>query len=359
MRKKLPNWVTIAGRQLRSLRAEKTILLAIMIQLIVAGFSSFLVVGLVSLYDPSGVEQGQEIAVGITGDKGVDVLTSIDGQNNGVQVEYYTDPDEAFDDFQQGEINGYINANVNDNQQVEAILTAPDEGVQSTLTVVRMQNILTNFERDQRQRIAVEENINTLQLEKTTDTPPYVSFTYTVLIPLLLFLPAFISGAIVIDTIIQDRKQGVIELLQSTPTTDKDIIIGKLLVPALIGPLQIIAWLFLLTLNDVSIYKPSFIVAIGTGLTLIAVSTAAYITQYTNNRGSAQFIYSGTLVFLISLATLLPEIPITTIAKFGLGSYDITSIILAAVYLVAGVMLSIFVLRNYSLQLVNEEKTVE
>ena len=38
--------LTIAGRELAGLRAEKTILLAIGIQLFIAAFSSFLVVGL-------------------------------------------------------------------------------------------------------------------------------------------------------------------------------------------------------------------------------------------------------------------------------------------------------------------------
>ena len=44
--------LTVAKRELAGLRAEKTILLAIGIQLFIAAFSSFLVVGLVSMYDP-------------------------------------------------------------------------------------------------------------------------------------------------------------------------------------------------------------------------------------------------------------------------------------------------------------------
>jgi len=47
--------LTIAGRELSGLRAEKTILLAIAIQLFIAAFSSFLVVGLVSMYDPGSL----------------------------------------------------------------------------------------------------------------------------------------------------------------------------------------------------------------------------------------------------------------------------------------------------------------
>jgi len=60
--------LTIAGRELSGLRAEKTILLAIAIQLFIAAFSSFLVVGLVSMmYDPGSLG-GAEVEVAGAGD---------------------------------------------------------------------------------------------------------------------------------------------------------------------------------------------------------------------------------------------------------------------------------------------------
>ena len=57
---------TIARRDLASLRSEKTIVLALLIQLFIAAFSSFLVVGLTSLYDPGSV-QGGGVDVGVSG----------------------------------------------------------------------------------------------------------------------------------------------------------------------------------------------------------------------------------------------------------------------------------------------------
>ena len=48
--------LAIANRELVSLSTEKTIVLALLIQLFIAAFSSCLVVGLVSLYDPGGVD---------------------------------------------------------------------------------------------------------------------------------------------------------------------------------------------------------------------------------------------------------------------------------------------------------------
>ena len=57
----------VARRDVRSLSREKTIVLALLIQLFVAGFSSFLVVGLTSLYDPGSVSTG-EVEMAVTGD---------------------------------------------------------------------------------------------------------------------------------------------------------------------------------------------------------------------------------------------------------------------------------------------------
>ena len=58
--------VVIARRDVASLSREKTIVLALFIQLFVAAFSSFLVVGLTSLYSPGEVS-ANEIVVGVTG----------------------------------------------------------------------------------------------------------------------------------------------------------------------------------------------------------------------------------------------------------------------------------------------------
>ena len=47
----------IAKKEFRGLLSERTILLAILLQLFVALFSSFLMVGLTSMYDPSSLSK--------------------------------------------------------------------------------------------------------------------------------------------------------------------------------------------------------------------------------------------------------------------------------------------------------------
>ena len=83
--------LTIAKRELQVLGREKTIILALVIQLFVAAFSGFLVVGLVSLYDPGSVE-GYQIDAAVTGNASGEMLTAIDQRAavSGVQYETTT-----------------------------------------------------------------------------------------------------------------------------------------------------------------------------------------------------------------------------------------------------------------------------
>ncbi|MFC6754754.1 ABC transporter permease, partial [Halorubrum tibetense] len=82
--------LTVARREIRGLRAEKTILLAIGIQLFIAAFSSFLVVGLVSMYDPAALD-GAEVEVAGAGDAVAD-LERAAADTAGASVTPYESP---------------------------------------------------------------------------------------------------------------------------------------------------------------------------------------------------------------------------------------------------------------------------
>lgn len=348
LNKDTPEWLTIAKRQLASLRNEKTIVFAILVQVIVASFSSFLVVGLVSLYSPDGVTTNQQITVGLTGNATEETKPHFEDLDT-VRVETFKSYDSAYTAFKDGELNGFVYTRYTSENRISATITAPETGVQSTLFVVRSKRALKTLEQERRTQLADQTNTPILQLEESSQASPYLSYTYTVLIPLLLVLPAFISGSIVSDTIIEDRRNGMIELLRSTPATDADIIRGKITVPLLLGPVQVLAWLFLVDLNGISVQNPFWLVMLGTGFTLAAVGLGAFVTQRTNDRGKAQFVYSAALVAMLSLTTLLPESPLTTIAKLAMNSQTPTTLVLTIGYLTFGLVLYMINLRNFTL----------
>lgn len=337
----------IARRQFASLRNEKTIVFAIIVQLVVASFSSFLVVGLVSLYDPSGAQSQQQLDVSLTGEAG-DEIGGYVQQAGGLSVQPTASVDAATDAFTSGKTDAIIRAEYTEANRISVSVTAPETGIASTVAVVRTKRALKSFERDKREQLAGDVDTKTLHLSQESDTSPYISFTYTVLVPLLIILPGFISGSIVVDTILEDRNLGMIELLRSSPLEDADIARGKLLVPILLGPGQMIAWFLLLGLNGTSLYHPGLLVVIGVGLTLFTVSVGSLVAQYADDRGEAQFLYSVILMTTLALTTALPEQPNITVAKLGMGSYTQTTYLLTALYLGGGIVVYALVMRNFS-----------
>ncbi|WP_199897069.1 hypothetical protein [Halarchaeum acidiphilum] len=95
--------LVLARRELASLRREKTIVLALAIQLFVAAFSSVLVVGLVSLYAPGSAGGALAVTVGVTGDAGGDLAPVVD-EGDALHAIRYDSAAAARSGFRHGEV---------------------------------------------------------------------------------------------------------------------------------------------------------------------------------------------------------------------------------------------------------------
>ncbi|QCS42987.1 ABC transporter permease [Natrinema versiforme] len=322
----------VARRELRSLRSEKTIVLALAIQLFIAAFSSFLVVGLVSLYDPGSVD-GYQTEVAVTGDD-TEALLSVSNQRDGVTAQRYDDRTAAYEAFEAGAVSAVLDANRNDEGRLSVIVTAPEEGLQTTLLVVQLRDTLENVERVERQQNAESGRLeqSPVPVPSQVQASPYAGFTYTILLPLLCFLPVFISGSIVVDSLIEERQRGTLELLRVAPLSLADVIDAKLLAIAALAPLQAIAWLFLLTANGTSIAGPAALVVLVAALSLLVVTVGVAIALWAPDRRQAQLLYSVATVGALVVATILPEHPANTVAKFSIGNPTATTWALLAGY---------------------------
>lgn len=338
--------LAIAKRQFYSLKNEKTILLAIFVQLFVALFSSFLVVGFVSIFDPGAIGQEQSIALGLSGNATEGLESSIEANSPQIVIVEYEDEESMREGFRQGEVASGINIDEKDNRRLVATVILPEEGFESTVSSIATQDILEEYELErQNDLIRISETEVPLNV-KSAGSTPFVGFINTVLIPLLIFLPAFISGAIVIDTIIEDEEIGITKILKSTPVSDGEILLGKMMIPILLGPIQMSTWILLLLANGINIELSPVIISMGAGLTLLSVGFGTIAVNAVGRRGPAQVLYSVLTVFSISVMTVLPELPTTTIARLSLGSYDSMTLIIANGYLLVG---SIIFLLGYVL----------
>jgi ABC-type Na+ efflux pump permease subunit len=312
--------VTIARRELGSLRKEKTIVLALALQLFIAAFSSFLVVGLVSLYDPGQVG-GAEVDVAVTGDAAEDLIRASQ-EVRGVDAQFYRTEAaamRAFQEYRATGIDAVIVAETRD-ERVFVRAVAPDSNVQTTVVVVQLRDVLRSFERAERTDRAAFLTSTPLELPSETDSSPYFGFTYTILLPLLLVLPVFISGSITVDSVTEEIDRGTLELLRVAPVTLHDVVDGKLAAAAGLAPIQAGLWIVLLELNGTSVANATALVALVAGLALLVCGLGAAVALVSPDRRAAQFLYSIAVLFVIGGTTLLPHGPVTAAARLGIGS---------------------------------------
>ncbi len=323
----------LAKRELSSLRAEKTIILALLIQLVIAAFSSFLVVGLVSLYDPGS---GQ-VDFGVTGD--IDSLLNSANNEDAWSLTGYESQQAAIDAFENGDIDAVLTVE-NRGQSSFVTVIAPRSDIRSTLIISASRELLQRFEEQKRGEVGQSYDVSLL-VPPDAESTPYHGFTYAVLIPMLMFLPVFISGSIASDSITEEYERGTIDLLRVSPLSEAAIFDGKTLTAIGIAPMQAAIWLTLLMINGVRITHPILLLLMVTSISVIAVGYGAVVANIFRERKQAQFTYSVGIISFLVLTFALPESSPNTVAKLAAGSITPVTMIHIALYALLGIILYI------------------
>jgi ABC-type Na+ efflux pump permease subunit len=310
----------VGRRELRSLSREKTIVLALLIQLVIAGFSSFLVVGLTSIYEPGAAED--DVVVGVTGEE-ADELIAAAASVDGLQTRRYDERDVAAA-FDRNEVQAIATAERRGGR-IAVDVETPRSSLQKTLVVVQLRAALEELERSERDERSEHLDFAPIASPPSVDASPYFGFSYTVLVPLLVFLPVFISGAVVVDSLAEEIERGTLELLRVTPTTLVEVVEGKAGVMAALVPLQILLWVALLELNDIAIENVAAILAFGGAIAVVAAVFAVAVALAIPIRQRAQLSYSLGLLAAFAVAGILPEHPATTVALFAIDSATATT----------------------------------
>jgi ABC-type Na+ efflux pump permease subunit len=313
--------VAVGRRELGSLSREKTIVLALLIQLVVAAFSSFLVVGLTSLYEPGAAED--DVVVGVTGEE-ADALVAAAREVEGLEPRRFDGRAEARRAFDRNEVQALAHAQREDGRIAVAI-RAPQASLRKTLIVVQLRAALEELERAERRASGEHLSTDPLPLPPSVDASPYFGFAYTVLVPLLVFLPVFISGAVVVDSLTEEVERGTLELLRVAPVSLVEIVDGKASVLAALAPLQVALWIVLLSLNDIAVANVAAVLLLASALAVLAVALGAALAVAVPVRQRAQLTYSFGALAAFSLAAFLPEHPATTVALLAIDSATATT----------------------------------
>ena len=327
--------LTIARRDLSSLSREKTIVLALLIQLFVAAFSSFLVVGLTSLYDPGSVSAG-EVVVGVSGEHS-DELVEEANRQDGIRTVAYGSEDRARGAYQDGRVHALLLTGENAGR-IAVEVVAPQESIRTTLVVDQVRTLLESVERTERMERSGSLDTQPVPVPDPIDASPYFGFTYTVLVPLLLFLPPFISGSVAVDALTEEIERETLELLRVAPLSLVDIVDGKALAMILIAPLQAALWVGLLGVNGIAISNVVPLLVVVTALATLVVTLGLSLGVLAGQRRQAQLLYSVLVIFAFGALTFLPEHPATTVAKLAVDSATAVTMGHVAGYAIAAVV---------------------
>ncbi|WP_224336787.1 ABC transporter permease [Haloprofundus halobius] len=327
--------LTVARRELSVLRSEKTIVLALLIQLFIAAFSSFLVVGLVSLYDPGGAD-GYEVDVGVSGEARYELVYAAHSVS-GTQPVLFDSETAAQQAFDRRQVDAVLHADRRGGR-IHVAATVRDENVRTTVTVTQVRDTLRELERRERAERAGQLSSPPLKLPDAPPTSPYHGFTYTALIPLLLFLPVFISGSLVVDSVTEEFERGTLELLRVAPLSLTDIVDGKSLAAAGLAPAQAALWLAVLSLNGTAVYGAGRLLALVAALAVLAAGLGVVVSLLTAERRTAQLLYSLGVLLAFAGATLSPLSPTNVVARLAIGSADATVTLVVAGYVAVAVV---------------------
>jgi len=316
--------------------------LALVIQLVIAGFSSFLVVGLTSLYDPGG--DAADVVVGVTGEE-ADALVAAAAEVEGLEPRRYGSVAAADRAFRRGEIAAVADAEER-NGRIEVAVEAPASDVRKTLVVVRVRAALEALERNERESRSAHLSAPPVSLPPGVDASPYFGFSYAILVPLLVLLPAFISGSVVVDSLTEEIERGTATLLLVAPVSVVEVLDGKAGVMAALAPASVGLWVVLLEANGIAVANLAPVLAVAAAVAVLFVTFGAAIAFAVPVRQRAQLTYSLGAVAALAAASLLPEHPATTISRFAIGSPSLSTYAHLAGYLAAAAVAAV-ALRRY------------
>ena len=308
---------TLLKRELKAITKEKTIMLAIIIQFFIASFSSMLLIGIMSFYDPESIGHNTRIPVdvGIIGNTGSPLVQFLEKKN--LRVRSFSSLANAEAAFRDGRIDTIILIPENNSGVVDIKMVLPEMDAMETVVLMVLKEPLEEFENYLREANGVQLNYREIAGEPHTT----YEFLYTLIIPILMLFPAFIAGSIVVDAIAEEMENKTFDTLRSAPVSLNELFTSKIFAAVIVSVAQCIMWVLLLRLNNLIVYNISLVLLLSAILAASISVGAAFIALYFKDRERAQFVYSIVLIVMAGLSYFLDPSPFALITRLAAADY--------------------------------------
>ncbi|MES2155583.1 MAG: ABC transporter permease subunit [bacterium] len=323
----------IAGKELRDVLRERSIIVAVLVQFFIAAFSAFLTVGLLALYDPGSATAHPPADVAYLGPGGFDKV-----MDTTINLHVRNNPVDAMHGFAAGAFEAVVQESIAPDGVHTITIVVPDGDLRSTLIVTQMRDLLQQYEHDLRQanQTRLAQHVVELPQDVPRSPAPY-PFVYATLLPLLLLTPVFLSGAIAGDAFTQEIQGRTLLLLRSSPISVPRLLLGKLLVPLALAPLQFLLWVALLWANGQPVANLPLLATLSTSITLVLTGIGYSLAARLRRDGPVQASYALVAIALGVASLFLPRDPLNLIARLATGPADATSLATLALIAAAGI----------------------
>ena len=324
-------FLALVKKELASVVRDRTILIAILLQLFIASFSSGLLLSMLSLYDPDTILRfaGAGIRIGMV--EAADQPLGAFLADRGLTVIPFGTLAEAQSAFYEGRINAIVDTPTDVNGLTEIKLYVSDSAARSSLIRTAIQEPLEQYENYLRTQKGIEVHYADLQGEPSTS----FEFVYSVLLPMLMFFPAFVAGSLSIDSLTEEVENNTIQTLLSGPLTVNGIVSAKISSVVVLSFVQCGAWLVLLTFNGIAIQNTGWIFLLALIVSGITATSAALCAILLRDRERSQFVYALILLVAVAVSNLLNLSPIVTLSRLAIGDHFSSgwSVIVFAIFL--------------------------
>jgi len=339
----------VAKKELGGLFSEKTILLAILLQLFIALFSSFLMVGLSSMYDPGSLAGRSHFRYDIGYAGNTSPLLWDLSNSNAFRI-HHVDLSTGVELLKERQLSAVVyvpDTAANDTGPVKITLYTLKSDIMGAVADTKLKGVFLQYEGELREaRIdRITNRPLPVDIPQSSDSSGYFEFVYGLLIPLLVFLPGIISAALVIDLITEEYQHDTLETLVSTPVSVADAVWGKVLTCIVLVPVQAGAWLLLLSVNHIPVMDPMLILLHVTLGSLVLILIAALVALHYRERTAAQFVFSTALVVIMILVLAVPGNPLNLVAQLAVGTAGLVQWIVLAGAGAAAVLLGLILQR--------------
>lgn len=311
----------IMRKELRSVARDRTILIAVILQLFIASFSSALLVGMLSLYDPDsmGIYGSLNLSVGMVGTQVEPLAQYL--KDRGVTTILYPDLTTARTAFYERQISAILLIPENDTSQAGGTkslkMYLPQSETTSSLILMVLQEPLKRYENMIREQQGIHLRYTDLQ----GSPPTTFEFIYSIILPVLMFFPAFVAGSMVVDSLSEEVENNTLETLLSAPLSINRIATGKIAAALLLAAVQSAAWIVLLELNHIVVNHTILVLLLSTIVAGITTVCGAFIAVTFHDRERSQFVYSLFLLLAASTSYLVDLSPIQKISRLAIGDY--------------------------------------